>query len=112
LSRSREFRSHSVARTVRRPRSLDRLAAAPARHASPCGALLPRHASCNDGPMSTFGPLVNPEWLRRHMREADLRVIDFRWYLTGRQGRDAYLGGHIPGAVFVDLDAVTGEGPG
>jgi thiosulfate/3-mercaptopyruvate sulfurtransferase len=27
-------------------------------------------------------------------------------------GRDAYLAGHIPGAVFVDLDAVTGTGPG
>ena len=39
-------------------------------------------------------------------------MVDFRWYLTGRQGRDAYLGGHIPGAVFVDLDAVTGKGPG
>jgi thiosulfate/3-mercaptopyruvate sulfurtransferase len=62
--------------------------------------------------MSAFGPLVTPEWLREHMRDPDLRVIDFRWYLTGRQGRDAYLGGHIPGAVFVDLDAVTGEGAG
>jgi len=62
--------------------------------------------------MSDFGPLVSPDWLREHLRDPDVRVIDFRWYLTGRQGRDAYLGGHIPGAVFVDLDAVTGEGPG
>jgi len=62
--------------------------------------------------MSAFGPLVTPEWLREHSSDPDLRVIDFRWYLTGRQGRDAYLGGHIPGAVFVDLDAVTGKGPG
>ncbi|TMB97497.1 MAG: sulfurtransferase [Chloroflexi bacterium] len=62
--------------------------------------------------MSTFGPLVSPEWLHEHIGEPDLRVVDFRWYLTGRQGRDAYLGGHIPGAVFVDLDAVTGKGPG
>ncbi len=62
--------------------------------------------------MSNFGPLVSPEWLREHSADADLRVVDFRWYLTGSQGRDAYLGGHIPGAVFVDLDAVTGKGPG
>jgi thiosulfate/3-mercaptopyruvate sulfurtransferase len=62
--------------------------------------------------MSNFGPLVSPDWLREHLRDPDVRVVDFRWYLTGRQGRDAYLGGHIPGAVFVDLDAVTGEGPG
>jgi len=62
--------------------------------------------------VSTFGPLVSPEWLREHIGEPNLRVIDFRWYLTGRQGRDAYLAGHIPGAVFIDLDAVTGKGPG
>jgi len=62
--------------------------------------------------VSNFGPLVSPEWLREHSADPDLRIVDFRWYLTGRQGRDAYLGGHIPGAVFVDLDAVTGKGPG
>jgi thiosulfate/3-mercaptopyruvate sulfurtransferase len=62
--------------------------------------------------MSTFGPLVSPGWLHQHIDEPDLRIIDFRWFLTGRQGRDAYLAGHIPGAVFVDLDAVTGKGPG
>lgn len=62
--------------------------------------------------MSKFGPLVSPEWLHEHASEPDLRIVDFRWYLLGRQGRDAYLGGHIPGAVFVDLDAVTGKGPG
>ncbi len=62
--------------------------------------------------MSKFGPLVSPKWLHDHIGEPDLRVVDFRWYLVGRQGRDAYLGGHIPGAVFVDLDAVTGTGAG
>jgi len=62
--------------------------------------------------LSNFGPLVSPDWLREHVADKDLRIVDFRWYLTGRQGRDAYLGGHIPGAVFVDLDAVTGKGPG
>jgi thiosulfate/3-mercaptopyruvate sulfurtransferase len=62
--------------------------------------------------VSTFGPLVSPDWLREHVADKDLRIVDFRWYLTGRQGRDAYLGGHIPGAVFIDLDAVTGKGPG
>ena len=31
-------------------------------------------------------------------------LADVRWYLDGRSGRDAYDRGHIPGAVFVDLD--------
>lgn len=31
-------------------------------------------------------------------------LADVRWYLDGRSGRTAYEGGHLPGAVFVDLD--------
>jgi thiosulfate/3-mercaptopyruvate sulfurtransferase len=61
----------------------------------------------------TFGPLATPEWLRDHIDDEDLRVIDFRWSLKGGSGRVAYDHGHIPGAVFVELDAVTGtEGGG
>ncbi len=62
--------------------------------------------------MTGFGPLVSAEWLHQHIGDEDLRVIDFRWYLVGKRGREEYLAGHIPGAVFVDLDDVTGEGPG
>lgn len=33
-------------------------------------------------------------------------MADVRWYLDpARRGRDAYLAGHIPGAVFLDVDA-------
>lgn len=60
----------------------------------------------------SFGPLVDAAWLRKHLTDGDLRLIDFRWYLRGKQGREEYLKGHIPGAVFVDLEEVTGEGPG
>ena len=56
-----------------------------------------------------FGPLVDAAWLREHIADADVRVIDFRWYLQGRSGRDEYAKGHIPGAVFVDLEDVTGK---
>lgn len=60
-----------------------------------------------------FGPVVSADWLHDHLGEPDVRVIDFRWYLVNRSGHDEYLHGHIPGAVFVDLDAVTGrEGGG
>ena len=61
----------------------------------------------------TFGPLVDAGWLQDHLEDLDLRVIDFRWYLLGRVGRDEFARGHIPHAVFLDLDRVTGtEGGG
>lgn len=34
-----------------------------------------------------------------------LVVADVRWYLDGRDGRAAYREAHLPGAVFVDLEA-------
>ncbi|MEO8692059.1 MAG: sulfurtransferase [Acidimicrobiales bacterium] len=48
------------------------------------------------------GPLVSAAWLDAHL--STVRVVDVRWYLDGRSGHAAYLGGHIPGAVWVDLD--------
>lgn len=33
-----------------------------------------------------------------------LVLADVRWYLDGRDGRAAYEAGHLPGAVWVDLD--------
>lgn len=56
----------------------------------------------------TFGPLVDADWLQERHRDPLLRVIDFRWYLQARDGLAEYRAGHIPGAVFVDLEAVTG----
>jgi thiosulfate/3-mercaptopyruvate sulfurtransferase len=61
-------------------------------------------------------PLVTVEWLVAHRSEPDVRVFDVRWYLAGKRGRDEYEKGHLPGAVFVDLDtdlaAPRGAGPG
>jgi thiosulfate/3-mercaptopyruvate sulfurtransferase len=49
-------------------------------------------------------PVVDLDWVRAH---ADRVVLaDVRWYLDGRSGRAAYDSGHLPGAVFVDLDRV------
>ena len=62
--------------------------------------------------MSGFGPLVTADWLHEHLSDRDLRVVDFRWYLAGRKGAEEYAKGHVPGAVFVDLEDVTGKGPG
>jgi thiosulfate/3-mercaptopyruvate sulfurtransferase len=46
--------------------------------------------------------VVSAGWLARHRDE--VVVADVRWYLDGRSGRAAYEQGHLPGAVFVDLD--------
>lgn len=48
------------------------------------------------------GPIVGADWLVAHL--ADVYVADVRWYLDGRSGRAAYERGHIPTAVWVDLD--------
>ena len=39
------------------------------------------------------------------LERTDVVIADVRWYLDGRDGRKAYTDGHIPGAIFVDLDS-------
>ncbi|MET8152595.1 sulfurtransferase [Actinoplanes sp. NPDC049668] len=52
-------------------------------------------------------PVVGSEWVRE---QGDRVVLaDVRWYLDGRSGRAAYESGHLPGAVFVDLDRWLAE---
>lgn len=41
---------------------------------------------------------------RRDEGDGDVVIVDSRWYLDGRAGSEAYERGHLPGAVFVDLD--------
>ncbi|MFA9271871.1 MAG: sulfurtransferase, partial [Baekduiaceae bacterium] len=41
----------------------------------------------------------------------DVTLLDVRWSLTGPPGRDDYRAGHIPGAVFVDLDTELAAPP-
>ena len=50
----------------------------------------------------TLPVAISADRLRAHRDEVVL--VDSRWYLDGRSGRDAYLGGHIPGAVHTDVD--------
>ncbi|GAA4922067.1 sulfurtransferase [Actinoplanes utahensis] len=46
-------------------------------------------------------PVVDVSWIRGR----PVVLADVRWYLDGRSGRAAYERGHLPGAVFIDLDA-------
>ena len=58
--------------------------------------------------------LVSADWLEAHLGDPALRVVDLRWYLDGRSGEQAYLTGHVPGAVRLDLarDLASPRGPG
>jgi len=55
------------------------------------------------------GPLVTTEWLGRHLGLPRLLVVDASWYLPSmqRRARAEYEVGHIPGAVFADIDELS-----
>jgi thiosulfate/3-mercaptopyruvate sulfurtransferase len=55
--------------------------------------------------------LVSTDWLERHLRDPDLRVLDASWYLpaAGRDGRVEYAAAHIPGARFFDIDEISDQ---
>lgn len=52
---------------------------------------------------------VSTQWLADHLSAPDLVVFDASWHLptAQRDPRAEYLAGHIPGAVFFDIDAVA-----
>ena len=59
---------------------------------------------------SFASPTVTAEWLSGHL--GSVVVADVRWSLTEGPKRDGYRSGHIPGAVFVDLDRDLADPPG
>jgi thiosulfate/3-mercaptopyruvate sulfurtransferase len=62
--------------------------------------------------MTDRQPLADiPEVLGESTRADPPTVLDVRWTLTGG-GRAAYDAGHLPGAVFLDLDADLAGQPG
>ncbi|MEV6823418.1 sulfurtransferase [Amycolatopsis sp. NPDC051102] len=52
-------------------------------------------------------PVVGPD----RISPAEHTLVDVRWYLDGRSGAAAYAAGHLPGAVWVDLDTVLSGPP-
>lgn len=61
------------------------------------------------------GPLIDVAMLADAIDDPLLRIVDCRWYL-GRsgEGRVAYEGGHLPGALHLDIDSdlTAPSGPG
>ena len=56
--------------------------------------------------------LITPEDLvALRQSGAGVCLLDVRWRLDEPEGRPAYLDGHIPGAIYVDLEAELTERP-
>ena len=56
--------------------------------------------------------LVSTDWLAAHL--ADVRVVDASWYMPGEKREPAkeFEAGHIPGAVFFDIDGIADHATG
>jgi thiosulfate/3-mercaptopyruvate sulfurtransferase len=54
-------------------------------------------------------PLVSTAQLAERLGSPDVQVVDATWFMPNEPstGRAAYEAGHIPGAVFFDIDAVA-----
>ena len=63
--------------------------------------------------MSDTKPLVDAAWLARQP-PGPVRIVDLRWALSGPPALEKYRAGHIPGAVYVDMerDLSRPGGPG
>ena len=62
-------------------------------------------------PLDDPKTLVSTDWLAKHLRDPDLRVLDASWYLPAmaRDPKAEYEAGHIPGARFFDIDEISDQ---
>jgi thiosulfate/3-mercaptopyruvate sulfurtransferase len=53
--------------------------------------------------------LVSTDWLASQLKADGLAIVDGSWYLSAmkRDGFKEYLAGHIPGAVYFDIDEIS-----
>ena len=65
-------------------------------------------------PTTAPSPFVSTAWLAEHLHDPGLVVVDGSWYLPtqNRHARAEYTAGHIPGAVFFDIDAIADRASG
>jgi thiosulfate/3-mercaptopyruvate sulfurtransferase len=61
------------------------------------------------GGISPKDPMVSVAWLAEHLDAPDVRVIDASTFMPGsdRDARVEFEAGHIPGAVFFDIDDIS-----
>ena len=63
----------------------------------------------NSTPFPKSRWLVSTDWLAEHLQDRSVIAVDSSYFLPGQQ-RDAhaeYRDGHIPGAVFFDIDKIA-----
>ncbi len=58
-----------------------------------------------------LAPFIDVAELDRLLAARAMVIVDSRWYLDGRSGADAHAAGHVPGAVFIDLDRSLAGAP-
>jgi thiosulfate/3-mercaptopyruvate sulfurtransferase len=54
-------------------------------------------------------PFVTTDWLAAHLNDPNVVVLDGSWHMpnAARNAQAEYLAGHIPGAVFFDIDGIA-----
>src|SRR3954452_9226293 len=55
--------------------------------------------------------LIGPRQLQNRLGEEKLTLLDVRWALGAADGRAQFAEGHIPGAVYVDLETELAAEP-
>src|ERR1017187_3935568 len=58
---------------------------------------------------STDDPLVTTDWLTAHIDDSKVKIIDASYKMPGvlPLPSDDYLSGHIPGAVFFNVNTIA-----
>jgi thiosulfate/3-mercaptopyruvate sulfurtransferase len=79
---------------------------------APLGALDCQHNMSNDNfppPSSPSRWLVSTAWLAEHLRDPNIAIVDASYFLPthNRDARAEYKSGHIPGAVFFDIESIS-----
>jgi thiosulfate/3-mercaptopyruvate sulfurtransferase len=63
--------------------------------------------------MGSMHPVITPGELAALLARSEPPIVaDVRWSLIGAPGRVDYLAGHLPGAVFFDMDTALAGPPG
>ncbi|SPF75096.1 3-mercaptopyruvate sulfurtransferase [Aliiroseovarius pelagivivens] len=60
-------------------------------------------------PHSDPKTLVSTDWLAKHLKDPDLRILDASWYMPdmNRDAKAEYDEAHIPGARYFDIDEIA-----